>query len=302
MLSTILTVLCSKLLTPVSVIFSDAALNPAQWDILRTLTGIFIGVALLCFAVSEISRNYSQVDKLWSIMPIVYTWYMAFAGGFDSRLTLMAVLVTFWGIRLTYNFARKGGYSWIPWKGEEDYRWAILRKHPLLRPRLVFSAFNLLFISFYQQGLILLFTLPALMAVEGVGHPLTWIDYMSAILIIGLIVIETIADQQQYNFQKEKYKRIAANEPLDEYTHGFVRTGLWARSRHPNFAAEQLIWLVFYFFSVAATGKLLNWTLAGSIMLMLLFLGSSSFTEKISVGKYPEYSGYQKRVKRFLPF
>lgn len=29
----------------------------------------------------------------------------------------MAVLVTLWGARLTYNFARKGGYT-----GMEDYR------------------------------------------------------------------------------------------------------------------------------------------------------------------------------------
>ena len=24
--------------------------------------------------------------------------------------------------RLTYNFNRRGGYSWPPWKGDEDYR------------------------------------------------------------------------------------------------------------------------------------------------------------------------------------
>lgn len=52
----------------------------------------------------------------------------------------MALLVTVWGFRLTFNFARKGGFSGIvtndengfrirPWVGEEDYRWAILRKN-----------------------------------------------------------------------------------------------------------------------------------------------------------------------------
>lgn len=34
----------------------------------------------------------------------------------------MAILVNLWGIRLTLNFARKGGYSWKFWEGEEDYR------------------------------------------------------------------------------------------------------------------------------------------------------------------------------------
>lgn len=34
-------------------------------------------------------------------------------------------------------------------------------------------------------------------------------------------------------------------------------------------------------FSVAATGRVLNWSLAGGILLLLLFLGSSDFSEKI---------------------
>ncbi len=302
MLRNLLFLFCAILLIPVSVIFFDVPLSEQQSAIFRTLLILFFAVAAGCFVVSEISRNYSQVDKLWSIMPIVYTWYIAFASGFDPRLTLMAGVVTLWGLRLTFNFARKGGYSLVPWKGEEDYRWAILRKQPVLGSRWAWAAFNLFFISFYQQGLILVFTLPALMAVQGVGHPLNWIDFLSATVIIGLITVETIADQQQYNFQTEKYRRIAAGKPMGEYNHGFVRTGLWAHSRHPNFAAEQMIWLVFYFFSIAATGRWLNWTLAGSILLMLLFLGSSDFTEKISAEKYPEYSAYQKKVKRFLPF
>lgn len=302
MLRTILILVCTLLLIPISAVYFDVPLSEGQSAVLKTLIFIYITIALLCFVVSEISQNYSQVDKLWSIMPIVYTWFVAYSYHFDARLTLMAAVVTIWGIRLSFNFARKGGYSWIPWKGEEDYRWAILRKQPLLSSRWVWAAFNLLFISFYQQGLILLFTLPALIATEGVGNPLSWLDYLAAFLIIGLVLIETIADQQQYNFQTEKYRRIAKGEPLGEYSHGFVRTGLWKLSRHPNYTAEQSIWFVFYFFSVAATGRILNWTLAGSILLMLLFLGSSDFSEKISFEKYKDYSEYQKRVKRFLPF
>ena len=45
----------------------------------------------------------------------VYVWIFAIAGIVDggdaARLILMAVLVTAWGARLTFNFARKGGYT-----------------------------------------------------------------------------------------------------------------------------------------------------------------------------------------------
>ena len=34
----------------------------------------------------------------------------------------MTVLATLWGIRLTFNYALKGGY----WVGGEDYRWIYL--------------------------------------------------------------------------------------------------------------------------------------------------------------------------------
>jgi len=47
---------------------------------------LMLGVATTCFIVSEITRNCSQVDKLWSIMPIIYTWYFAYAGEWNSRL------------------------------------------------------------------------------------------------------------------------------------------------------------------------------------------------------------------------
>ena len=34
----------------------------------------------------------------------------------------MAAVSALWGLRLTYNFYRRGGYAWPPWTGEEDYR------------------------------------------------------------------------------------------------------------------------------------------------------------------------------------
>jgi len=36
-------------------------------------------------------------------------------------------------------------------------------------------------------------------------------------------------------------------------------------------------------------------------VLVILFRGSSNFSEEISAGKYPEYAQYQKDVPRFIP-
>jgi len=52
---------------------------------------------------------------------------------------------------------------------------------------------------------------------------------------------------------------------------GFCTTGLWARSRHPNFFGEQAVWVSFYVFSFAATSRPINWSIVGCILLILLF-------------------------------
>ena len=88
----------------------------------------------------------------------------------------------------------------------------------------------------------------------------------------------------------------------EAYAKGFVHTGLWGLVRHPNYASEQAIWIVFYFFSVTATGQWMNWSVMGAILLVLLFWGSSNFSETISMNKYPAYEDYKKRVSRFIPF
>lgn len=303
MLRTILLLIACLIIIPLIAFKFDTPLNEMQWHALKNAIYVMISVALSCFVISEITRNCSQVDKLWSVIPIFYAWFFAAQSDWNMRTVLMATLVTLWGMRLTYNFARRDGYSWIPWKGEEDYRWNVLRQNPMLGKPLNWALFNLFFISLYQQGLILLFNLPIVVAWQGENVPLNWIDGLATVLFLTFLVTETIADQQQYNYQTEKHRRINQKEPLtDGYEVGYTHTGLWAKVRHPNYASEQAIWVCYYLFSVAATGRWVNWSLTGAILLILLFLGSSDFSEKISAEKYPTYKDYQKRVPRFLPF
>lgn len=268
--------------------------------VLATMAGV---VAAYCFVVGELTDNKSQVDKLWSLVPIAYVWVAASFGEFHIRLVLMSLLVTFWGLRLTYNFSLKGAYQWKFWEGDEDYRWLVLRAKPEFQPRWVWTLFNLVFISGYQNALILMFTLPAVVALQFRDQPLGPLDYVAAVSMFAFIVYELVADWQHWTFQSEKHRRINAGEALDgAFAKGFLDTGLWARSRHPNYFAEQSIWVCFYLFSVAASGQWINWSIAGCLLLIVLFIGSSRFSEEISSEKYPEYAEYKKRVPRFLPY
>lgn len=303
MLVTVLLLILSLIVVPIISFYFGTPLNVSQTTILYFM-GNAVGVVIAyCFVVGELTRNNSQVDKLWSIIPIYYVWQMTYLGDFPDRMVLMSALVTIWGARLTFNFARRGAYTWKFWAGEEDYRWEILRKRPGFNNKFIWMLFNLFFISGYQNVLIFLFTLPIL---TGLDHrapqTIQTADIILAVLMVGAVVIEFIADQQQYNFQTEKYRRIKAGEELGSYGKGFVDTGLWGLMRHPNYAMEQSIWVIFYGFSVVSTGEWINWSLPGCTLLIVLFKGSSDFSEAISAEKYPDYKNYQKRVPRFIPF
>lgn len=302
MLITILLLIFTVVVLPIVSFYFGTPLNTIQSEALFQTGYIVAAVIAYCFIVGEISRNNSQVDKLWSVIPIVYVWNMTYIGGMDERMVLMSILVTVWGARLTFNFARRGAYTWKFWGGEEDYRWEELRKRPGFNNRFVWMIFDLFFICAYQNTLIFLFTLPILSSLSDNATPLDWKDYALAILFLVFVVIEFVADQQQYNFQTEKHKRIREGIPLGEYENGFVTTGLWSMVRHPNYASEQTIWIIFYLFSVLATGEWINWSIAGCVLLVILFKGSSDFSEEISVGKYPKYKDYQRNVPRFIPF
>lgn len=78
----------------------------------------------------------APVDRQWSLTPFIYAWHFALhsnpallSGQFSNpRTVLIAILATLWGLRLTFNFWRKGGYSGGLLRGEEDYRWVVMKK------------------------------------------------------------------------------------------------------------------------------------------------------------------------------
>ncbi|AYG04735.1 DUF1295 domain-containing protein [Gryllotalpicola protaetiae] len=253
---------------------------------------ILIGVCALTWVLSLITREHSWVDRIWSIVPVAYVWVFAASTGLgDGRLVLMAALVTLWGIRLTFNFARKGGYA----RGGEDYRWAYLRAR---MPRPLFEVFNLLFIVCYQNVLLLLISLPAYTAWR---HPsaLNALDWVLAAAFLAALVGETVADQQQWSFQQwKKAERAAGRDPRPR----FLQTGLFGVSRHPNFFFEQSQWWLIFFFGCVAAGSLWQWTVIGPALLTVLFIGSTRMTEQISRERYPEYADYQARVSALVPW
>ncbi|KAI8094805.1 hypothetical protein BDF21DRAFT_331558 [Thamnidium elegans] len=263
------------------------------------LTTILISVH---YVMSEVTKNYSQVDRAWSILPAVYAWHFTIHDyvlhkSFHPRLLTASVLISIWGTRLTYNFARKGGYYW----SGQDYRYPYLLEKlgaPLM------ALLNLFFIAPFQDYLLLLMVTPLymtnLLTSVTETRALRTLDYVAVVSHLTLLIIETIADEQQYVFQTEKHallKHLKPAQLIGDYKLGFLwHSGLFQYSRHANFFAEMSMWWVIYLFSVSAvqeaTGTndcstFINWTVAGPVVLTGLFQGSTWLTE---VNLYYTYS------------
>lgn len=272
------------------------------------ILGIICAVSVAyCFIAGELSRNNSQMDKLWSVLPIVYAFVIMIKGGFKIRLILIAIVVTLWGARLTYNFAKKGAYSLKFWQGEEDYRWKYLRGQKPFTNKLIWAVFDLFFISFYQNAVVLLITLPGVAVMESTAS-IGVVDILSFVFALGFLSYEVIADRQQNAFQVKKYEYLNSGMKLNElpapYNRGFCVKGLWKRSRHPNYLGEQGIWVSLYTFVIGAgvaTWGVFNWSVTGCMLLILIFAGSSRMAESISTSKYDLYPGYIQGVFKYLP-
>ena len=267
--------------------------------------------ATYCFLWSLVCDNVSKVDQIWSITPFFYCWYLYLhhahnQGGVHERLLLVCVLTTLWGVRLTYNFYRRDGYGNLI-THEEDYRWPILRKR--IGNKWLFFLFNLTFIASYQNVILMAIALPAHGVMLG-ESALGVYDWGLAGIFLSLLLMDTVADQQHWEYHKKKYAVNASERqfhPDRDVRNGFYQSGLFAFCRHPNYFAEQSLWVVVYAFSltketITRPSDLITGYALGIFMLTTLFQGSMAFSEGITAGKYPLYKDYQNRVSQCLPW
>lgn len=303
----IITTILVITLSVLGFVLGGIELSKKQIDTLIILLIICGSSMAYCFIIGELVHNNSQMDKLWSILPIIYAWVICVMGEFKIRLIIFAVIVTIWGFRLTFNFARKGAYKLKFWQGEEDYRWAILRNNKYFSKKFIWALFDLFFISIYQNLLVLAICLPAVAIMDSTAA-FNGFDILAIVSSGSFILLELIADEQQWQFHKKKKELLSSGAELkdidDPYNKGFNTLGVWGRAKHPNYLGEQGVWMSLYIFTIAAgvtTYGIFNWTIFAPLFLIFLFLGSSTLGESISNSKYPEYKYYRATVSKYIP-
>lgn len=272
---------------------SEECLETIAVGRLSLLVAISMLLAVYAFTRWLWSGFFGSTDQVWNIAPAGYTWICVFLEP-SARGVLAAGLCTIWSIRLTYNFARKGGFR------EEDYRWPYMRAW--FSSKLGVCCFFFWFTAIAQNLIILGFSLPAYALTLYPNVPIQTLDLVIAAAFLGFIALETLADQQQWNYQTSKRKAIAQGSATEAQKRGFLAEGLFRYSRHPNVFAETMIWWMFYGFAASASGQWLHWSIGGVVVLTLIFQGSVDLTEKISASKYPQYAVYQRTTSKLVPW
>jgi steroid 5-alpha reductase family enzyme len=289
-----------------------AALKQLYLDTNPLVTSIAFSIALapIFLLVSEVNKNYSQVDRVWSILPTIYNVHYAvyaWGAGLDTtRTNAVALASIIWSTRLTYNYWRRGGYS----IGSEDYRWEFVKEYA--GPVGMFL-FNIVFISLAQSVLLCIVTFPSyvILVVQrattaGLVPPFTAADGLAFGTMVGLVALTAVADQQQWNYQnaKQEYKataRVPAGYKQADLERGFNTKGFFTYARKPNYAFEQAVWGALYAWSCAASETMYNWSGIGFAAYLFLFQSSTWLTELLTERKYPEYKAYRAQTGKFFP-
>lgn len=246
---------------------------------------------VVVFAFSRAFRNSSFYDAYWSVIPPLlfgYWWWqgpIGLTGPGALRCWLLAVVIGYWAIRLTGNWAY--GFAGMH---HEDWR------YPLLRDGAGRWEFAVDFFAIHLFPTLQVFVglLPVYVAATRPGDGLVWLAWVAFAVGVAAVTLELVADTQMHRFVA---RRKAGTEPSP-----VMDQGLWAWSRHPNYLGEIGFWVSLALFGVAAAPDQWWWLFVGVAVMVAMFLGASiPLMEKRSLQRRPQYADVIDRVPMLLP-
>lgn len=251
------------------------------FQVLLVNAAVIAACMLMLWVTALYRRDVSIVDLFWGCGFVLIVWLSARqCAPWSGRITLLAVLTTVWGVRLSGHLARRN------YGRPEDPRYAEMRAAH--GPRFWWIS---LFTVFLLQGAILWFvSLPLqVAAVRDAPRGMSATDVVGAMLWGVGFLFETVGDRQLARFRADP-----AN------TGRVLDRGLWRYTRHPNYFGDCCVWWGLYLIAVAAGAA---WTFASPLAMTFLLLRVSGVTllERTIVDRRPAYAAYQARTNAFFP-
>jgi len=242
---------------------------------------IAFAIQWLAFIPAYIARTERFFDLTGGITYITVAVVGVVAvGSWEPRALIIAGLIIAWAVRLgSFLFLRvlrSGG----------DRRFDSIKRH-----------FPTFLMTWTLQGLWVLLTAGAGLAAITSRKPvsLEWIAFVGvAVWAVGF-AIEAVADAQ---------KRAFRNDPANRDR--FIRSGLWAWSRHPNYFGEIVIWVGI---AVIAAPALSGWqwvTMVSPLFVVVLLTRISGIPmlerrANSHWGDDPDYQEYRGKTPVLVP-
>ena len=246
---------------------------------------VFIAV-LLAFLISWIAyipAYIFQTEKFYdltgSIKYLFLTWFIYVLSyelyGFNIGNLILATLISIWTIRLgSFLFMRIN-------KDGEDKRFRTIK-----------TSASQFFLTWTLSGMwVSLCSICALTAIANpFGVTLNLVTYIGIGLFLLGFGIEVIADKQKTAFRS-----------VIENKNAFITSGLWSKSRHPNYLGEIILWFAIAVISFSSLSGTQYFALISPIFtyLLLVYVSGVRMLEDRANKKWGnliEYQDYKKKT------
>ena len=255
-----------------SLPFVIALLTGVENVVLAVLLAFFVQWTFFIPAyVFQTEKFYDLIGSITYLSVVLFTLYSSAVKPIESLVVVACVVV--WAVRL-------GSFLFLRIKKDgEDKRFRSIK-----------PSFTRFFMTWTLQGtwvsMCLLCVLTAISSNTGVGSGFTF--WLGLFLFVVGFALEVVADIQKSNFRK-----LLSNKDK------FITSGLWGRSRHPNYLGELVLWIGIAVMSIASLEGLQYLTLISPLFVyvLLMYISGVRMLEESGEKKWGHLDEYKKHVQ-----
>lgn len=240
----------------------------------------------LVFFVALLKKDNSIIDSVYGlgfiITAYILTWLKLQVAPISPFTTLLLILITIWGIRLSYRIFRKNRNK------EEDFRYKNWREEWMKEGKMYFLIRSHLQIFVLQGIVISIVLLPFTMSLLGAGSLPSLLSIGAIVWLIGFF-FEAVGDYQLDRFIRTK----------SQHGQSIMKSGLWKYTRHPNYFGEATMWWGLALVGYGATASL--WVFLSPLLITYLLVKVSGIPMLEAKWSGDEWEEYKTKTSAFIP-
>lgn len=255
-------------------------------EIVTTVLILVLVYMTSMYLLSMIIRRTDIVDIGWGLGFVLITLFLLNRSFiFTNKELAISILVTIWGLRLAIHILSRNIGK------KEDFRYKKLKED--WGTNFWWKSYVNIFLL--QGLLMLLISIPIIFSFYTTDYTFTWINYLGIFVWIVGFLFEIIGDLQLSIFISKKKK--------GETESRILKTGLWSKTRHPNYFGEVVLWWGVWLIAINPLNPMSLLTIIGplTITILILFISGIPLLEKRYEGE-KEWEEYKKKVPKFFPF